>query len=117
MEGKYIELENQVFEKIKRLSPNSRVLRKDLPITTKHALDKREQNDLDADMESFIKCIPRNEAKLKKAAAELDTENLPPVRSTAQTVKIAPTKTTESNPTSNVNRRFFFGFLESKHDF
>ncbi len=103
MEGKYVELENLVYEKLKNLSPTSRVLRKDLPITTKHSLEKSEQLGLDADMDSFIKNIPKNKVKLRKVADDLGLENVPPVRSVAQsTVKISASKLATEPPKPEV---------------
>jgi hypothetical protein len=54
IEGKYTELENFVYEKIKRLSPNNRILRKDLPILFKSSIPKTEQQVIDQEMEVII---------------------------------------------------------------
>jgi hypothetical protein len=82
------------------------VLRKDLPIATKDALNKSDKTGLECEMSEFLKSIPSVE---KKLTAHND-ENLPPVRSTAsQTLKISASKTDtasaaqQSAPSSNVS--------------
>ncbi|CAF0712360.1 unnamed protein product [Brachionus calyciflorus] len=88
VEGKYPDLENFVHEKIKRLSPTSRVLRKDNPIFTKQALSKAEQELIDNEILSFVKEIPNVEKKIVSNTeilneSERDTD-IPPVRSAKQ---------------------------------
>ncbi|RNA25416.1 sperm-associated antigen 1 [Brachionus plicatilis] len=85
VEGKYPDLENFVYEKIKTLSPNSRVLRKDKPIYTKQALSKSEQEFIDSDIQNFVKEIPNLEKKVTSKIEVKNEDKEPPIRSAKQT--------------------------------
>ena len=50
-EGKYPDLERTVETKIRSLNPNSRILRKDVPIVSKREIPKKDQAILDEEIE------------------------------------------------------------------
>ena len=63
-----------------------------MPILTKNAIPKSEQNGIDNEIEDFIKSIPSVEKKLAQNEKKTADNTIPPVRSTVQSLKLNPTK-------------------------
>jgi hypothetical protein len=56
-EGSYPDLENFCEKRIKEISPNNHVLRKDCPVKTKKDLQHNEAKELEEDLEVNSFCI------------------------------------------------------------
>ncbi|KAK7476480.1 hypothetical protein BaRGS_00032315 [Batillaria attramentaria] len=89
-EGCYPELEHATEQRLEKLNPKSRLLRKDAPVLTRRDLDKSELENLDHDLQNWSQDMASREESLvsgsdSKTAREDepllgDDGDLPPVR-------------------------------------
>jgi hypothetical protein len=76
VEGRYPELEETTKLRIKTLSPNSRVLREDLPIQSKKYIPKDEQTMLNNEIDDFIRNIANIEETIISSKTEKSSDQL-----------------------------------------
>ncbi|XP_052797101.1 sperm-associated antigen 1-like [Mya arenaria] len=82
-EGHYEQLERCCEEKIKELNPNSRLLRKEIPLSSKGDLELDERQQLDEDLKSWTSNMKYMDSGVKGEIIEgqADEPELPPIRS------------------------------------
>ncbi|XP_061185926.1 sperm-associated antigen 1-like [Saccostrea echinata] len=81
-EGRYPEMEKQCEDKIEKLNPASRILRKDNPVKKISDIDRDEGHSLQKDLQNWTSDIKEMEGSVN-GVSEFDNENLPPIRSGA----------------------------------
>ncbi|XP_062574772.1 sperm-associated antigen 1-like isoform X2 [Saccostrea cucullata] len=82
VEGRYPEMEKQCEDKIEKLNPASRILRKDNPVKKISEIDRDEGHSLQKDLQNWTSDIKEMEGSVN-GVSEFDDESLPPIRSGA----------------------------------
>ena len=80
-EGFYPDMETVCEERIEKLNPKSRVLRKELPLTRPGELAKDEWQQIDSDLKDWELEMKTTESAKKKILDDFDDPGLPPIRS------------------------------------
>lgn len=80
-EGIYPEMETVCEERIEKLNPKSRVLRKEIPLTRPGELAKEEWQQIDSDLKDWELEMKTTESAKKKILDDFDDPGLPPIRS------------------------------------
>ncbi|CAH3190861.1 unnamed protein product [Porites evermanni] len=84
-EGVYPDLIEFTEERLKKVNPKSKSLRKENPIKTYHDLSASEEQEITDDLQEWMTSINQADKSLKKESQTgvIDNDNLPPVRSAA----------------------------------
>ncbi|CAH3194909.1 unnamed protein product [Porites evermanni] len=84
-EGVYPDLIEFTEERLKKVNPKSKSLRKENPIKTYHDLSASEEQEITDDLQEWMTSINQADKSLKKESQTgvIDNDSLPPVRSAA----------------------------------
>lgn len=83
-EGFYPELIEFTEERLRKVDPKSKSLRKEIPIKTYHDLSASEEQEITSDLQEWMTNVSQADKSLKEASVTSPVENddLPPIRST-----------------------------------
>lgn len=80
-EGTYLELEKCCEEKLRKLHPNSRALRKPCPLLNLSDINKEERKDIEEDLQNWTANMATLDDTLKNMASkEIYSQDKPPIR-------------------------------------
>lgn len=84
-EGHYPDLIKFTEERLKKVNPKSKSLRKELPINTYHDLTKTEHQEITDDLQDWMASVNEEDEALKKSGGTkgMENDNLPPIRTAA----------------------------------
>lgn len=94
-EGHFPQLLEMTEEKLKKLKPNSRYIRKETPMLKKECLNKDELNDLNSDLQEWLKEVTISSQELDANKTTCTKKDAPAVRLT-KTMKMSNNK--KDNP-------------------
>lgn len=88
-EGHYPELIKFTEERLQKVNPRSKSLRKELPINTYRDLTKSEHQEITDDLQDWMANINEEDEALKKLGGTkgMENDNLPPIRTAARSEK------------------------------